>query len=268
VWNAPFRRRKTVARLGFAFAFVSIVLASFACAQSQSAASDPKAVTLAAQSIVALTHGSATRDVKLTANINWIAGPEPEAGTGVLLAKGNSESRIDLALNSGGKRTEIRNGAAGKWVNPDGKSGKYALHNCQTDPAWFFPALSSLTKVGDSRFVFSYVGEETWNGLSAVHLRVYQAQNGFKEAERLSTMDLYLDPTSLLPLGVAYKTHPDNNLLVDIPSEVRFADYRLVNGIEVPFHIQRLQNGSLMLDITVTGASFNTGLSEDTFETR
>jgi len=57
-------------------------------------------------------------------------------------------------------------------------------------------------------------------------------------------------------------------MLVEIPVEVRFADYRSVNGIDVPFHIQRLQNGSLMMDIAVTGASFNTGLSEDTFETR
>ena len=237
----------------------------------QSPASDPTAISLAAQSIVALTHGSAITDVRLTADVTWIGGPEPESGTGVLLAKGASESRIDLALNSGGTRSEIRNsfnGPAGKWVNPNGKSGKNALHNCWTDAAWFFPAFSSLGHIGDSRFVFSYLGEETWNGLSTKHLRVYQVQPGFKEAQRLSTMDLYLDPTSLLMLGVAYKTHADNNMNVDLLSEVRFADYRLMNGIEVPFHIQRLQGGALLTDISVTGVSFNTGSSDDRFQTR
>jgi len=252
--------------------FIAIALLSCsASAQNQPTSSDPRAVAFASQAIAAVTHWAAINDIRLTANITWIAGPKPEAGTGVFLAKGSSESRIDIALSSGGNRSEIRNGfhgPAGKWINPDGKSGKYAFHNCLTDPAWFFPAFSLLAKVADSRFVFSYVGEETWNRLSAQHLRVYQVQNGFKEAQRLSTMDFYLDPTSLRLLGLSYKTHPDNNMLVEIPVEVRFADYRLVNRVEVPFHIQRLQNGSLMMDVAVTGASFNTGLSEDTFETR
>jgi hypothetical protein len=187
----------------------------------------------------------------------------------VLLAKGNSESRIDLALHSGGNRTEIRNsidGPAGKWINPDGKSGKYAFHNCWTDAAWFFPALSSLANLADSRFVFTYVGEETWNGLSAQHLRVYQVQGGFKEAQRLSTMDFYLDPASSLPLEVAFKTHPDKDMNAELSTEVRFADYKLVNGVEVPFHIQRIQSGAVLIDITVTGASFNTGLSDNAFQ--
>jgi hypothetical protein len=237
----------------------------------QSPASDPQALALAAQSIAALTQGSKISDVTLTANVTWIAGPEPEAGTGVFLAKGNSESRIDLALNGGGNRTEMRNSLnlpAGMWINPDGKSGQYAAHNCWTDASWFFPPLSSLANVADSSLVFSYIGTETWNGLSTTHLRIQKVQDGFAEAQRLSTMDFYLDPTSLLVLGIAYKTHPDNNMNADILSEVRFADYRLVNGIEVPFYIQRLQNGAVLTDVRLINASLNIGLSDDAFQIR
>jgi hypothetical protein len=258
-----YRSSRLVACSLFVLAFSGFLLA-----QSHPI-SDPSAVALAAQSMAALTRGTAISDVKLTANITWLSGPEPESGTGVLLAKGASESRIDLSLNSGGKRTEIRNslnGPAGEWVNPDGKSGKYALHNCWTDAAWFFPEFSSLVNIADSSLVFSHVGDETWNGLSAKHLRVYLVLAGFNAAQRLSTMDFYLDPTSLLVLGVAYDTHPDNNMNVDLHSEVRFSDYQLVNGIEVPFHIQRLQSGAVLMDVTVSGASFNTGLSDDTFQ--
>jgi hypothetical protein len=245
-----------------------LAFSGFLLAQSHPA-SDPSAVSLAAQSMAALTHGTAISDVRLTADITWLSGPEPESSTGVLLAKGFSESRIDLSLNSGGKRTEIRNslnGPVGKWVNPDGKSGKYALHNCWTDAVWFFPEFSSLVNIADSSLVFSYVGEETWNGLSAKHLRVYQVLDGFNAAQRLSTMDFYVDPTSFFVLGVAYKTHPDNNMNVDLLSEVRFSDYQLVSGIEVPFHIQRLQGGAVQMDVTVSSASFNTGLSDDIFQ--
>jgi len=33
----------------------------------------------------------------------------------------------------------------------------------------------------------------------------------------------------------------------------------------VPMHIQRLQQGSLMVDVVLSSASFNTGLSLSTF---
>jgi hypothetical protein len=89
---------------------------------------------------------------------------------------------------------------------------------------------------------------------------------GSKQAQRLSTTDFYLDVGSLLPLGIAFNVHPDGNMNVDILSEVRFADYRLVNGIEVPFRIQRLQSGAPLMDVTVTAASFNTGTPENAFE--
>ena len=245
------------------------VLAASSVSGQDRPSSNPQAVAYATRSIAAMTGGARISDVTLTANVTWIGGSEPEAGTGILLAKGTSGSRIDLALNSGGKRTEIRsaeNGPAGRWVNPDGKSGKYAFHNCWTDAAWFFPASSSLANFADTRFVFSYIGEETWNGLSVRRLRVYQVQEGFKEVQRLSTMDYFLDPTSSLPLGMTFKTHPDKDMNGEILTEVRFADYELVDGIEVPSHIQHFQNGALVMDITVTAASFNTGLSDDAFD--
>jgi|ERR1700728_1892120 hypothetical protein len=247
-----------------------VTLPGFVLAQSHPE-SNSGAEALAAQSIRALTHGSVISDVTLIANVSWIAGPAVESGTGVLLAKGSSESRVDLALDTGGNRIEIRNsvnGPAGKWENPDRKSGNYAAHNCWTDAVWFFPALSSLGNIADSRTSFSYIGDETWNGLPTMHLRVYQVRKGTTEAQRLSSMEFYLDPASLLVLGIAYKTHPDNNMNVDLLSEVRFADYHLVNGIQVPFYIQRLQGGAVLMDIKVTKASFNAGLSDDTFQIR
>jgi hypothetical protein len=118
----------------------------------------------------------------------------------------------------------------------------------------------------DPRFLFSYIGEETWNELSTKHLRVYQVHTGSEKKQQLSTMDLYLDPASLLPLGIAFKTHPDKDMNTDIPTEIHFVDYTLVDGVEVPMHIQRLENGGLLMDVKVTAASINTVLSDDNFD--
>lgn len=45
-----------------------------------------------------------------------------------------------------------------------------------------------------------------------------------------------------------------------IPNEIRFAQYKTVNGVQIPFHIQHMLNGLVVLDITVTSATLNTGL--------
>jgi hypothetical protein len=66
-------------------------------------------------------------------------------------------------------------------------------------------------------------------------------------------------------LGLAFKTHADKDMNTDLLQQVLFADYRTVNGVQVPFHIQRLQNGGLLLDLTLTSASFNSGVLDTTF---
>src|SRR3954469_16622416 len=75
--------------------------------------SDPIAVQLAQQSMTAMSRGSIIDDVKLTANVAWIGGADPELGSGVLLGKGTFESKVTLALSEGGKRVEIRNSSQG-----------------------------------------------------------------------------------------------------------------------------------------------------------
>jgi hypothetical protein len=200
----------------------------------------------------------------------WAVGPDRDTATVTLIASGETESRVNILL-AGGSRTEVRSsldgGPEGQWTNADGKHGLFASHNCWTDAVWFFPALSSLGNFANSASVFSYVGKETWNGLSVHHLRVYSSSVALKDLAPLSTMDFYLDPGSFLPLGISFKTHSDTDMRNDIFTEILFADYRSVNGVQVPFRIQRHLGGQV-LDLTVTGVNFNSGVSDSTFSIR
>jgi hypothetical protein len=226
--------------------------------------SDPSAITLAQQSVAALTGGVTLSDVTLNANVTSILGPDYESGTAKFKAKGTTESRVDLSLGSG-LRSDARNVAnsapTGAWVKNRGNSTPYADHNCWTDAAWFFPALSSLTQTANPNFIFSYVGQEQNGGMSTQHIRVIQPG----PFQSVSAMDFYLDPASYLPLSVAFNAHPDNDMNTNIPTEILFANYQTVGGIQVPFHFQRMFNGSMVLDVTVTTANFNTGLQDSLF---
>ena len=78
-------------------------------------------------------------------------------------------------------------------------------------------------------------------------------------------MDLYLDP-STSPGSAAFNIHPDNNALLDISIEIRFSSYQSVNGVQVPFHVQKYLNGGLILDFQFSNAILNSGLTAASFQ--
>jgi hypothetical protein len=252
-----------VARLAAVTLVAIAVLSYSASAQNQPPASDPQAVAYAAQSIAAMTGSTTISDVTLTGTVMWNAGTD--TGTATLRALGTGESRMELALTSGA-RTEIRDAQTGpqlgQWFAPNNASGNFASQNCWTDAVWFFPVLGSLAT--GPNVVLSYIGPEAWNGGSVQHIQSYVYQpNQFglnPSPQQLSTMDFYLDATTLLPTAVTFNAHPDDNATTNLLVEVDFSNYQTVIGVVVPKHIQKYQQGNLMVDVVVTGASFNTGL--------
>jgi hypothetical protein len=244
-------------------AAILVVIVLLGCVSAQNVpSSDPQALAYAAQSIAALTGGTPIADVTLTGNVTWNA--DADTGTTTLRALGTGESRMDLALSSG-TRTEIRDTQTGpplgQWVSPANKRGNFAPHNCWTDAVWFFPALSSLA--AGPNIVLSYLGQTTRAGATLQHVRSYAYLAGqlpVLNPQQLSTMDFYLDAVSFLPVTITFNAHPDNDAGTNLLVEVDLSNYQTIGGIAVPMHIQRYQQGNLMVDLTISGASFNTGL--------
>jgi hypothetical protein len=155
---------------------------------------------------------------------------------------------------------------------PDGKVHSQSQHNLMTDSSWFFPALTLGRLVSSQNSSVSLVGQETRDGVSVFHLTATQQflvpdtpAEIAPELQRLSQMDIFLDSSTQLPFALTFNQHPDNNVLLDIPVEVRFSDYRAVNGVQVPFHIQRYLNNSLILDVQLQTAILNSGLAASAF---
>jgi hypothetical protein len=232
---------------------------------------DPQAVSLAIQAYAAMTGGASIQDVTLTGTERRIAGSLDETEQVTLKAMGIDNGRIDHPSSGRSEfRTSASAGPIGMWVGSDGVSHPMAGQNCWTDASWFFPAFSSAFSFSQG-VQLSYVGLETLNGASVQHIRVSKlaydkSGNRVASIAQWSQVDAYLDSQSLLPVDVRFNIYPDDDTNVRIPVEIVFSDYRVVNGIHVPFHIQRyLQNG-LNLDLTITSATFNSGLTSTTFQ--
>ncbi|MGB2633173.1 MAG: hypothetical protein WAM58_04480 [Candidatus Acidiferrum sp.] len=238
------------------------------------AAAQPQALTLLAQSAAALTGSTTISDVTLAGNAQRIAGSDDQSGTVSLKAMAAGESRMDLTL-SGGVRSEIRsfdsNGnTVGAWAGPDGVQHSISFHNLLTDSAWFFPALTLNRIASNSTMVGTYVGQETLNGQSVFHVSVSQtpAIATAPDAaimQHLAQMNFYLDPTTLLPVALSFSTHPDNTELLDISVQIQFSNYQTIGGVKIPLHVQELVNGTLSLDLQLQSATLNSGLSATQF---
>ena len=257
---------------------VSLFLVSIAAASPQTAAPDAQALQFCQRALAALTGAIPINDATLTGRARRIAGSDDESGTVVLNATAAGQARMDISLPSGTRR-EIQlsptatSGSAGSWSRADGVQHTVANHNLFTDSSWFFPSLLLARLVSSQDIILSFAGQETRNGQSVLHVA---ASRGFPSAsprvaallQHLSRMDVYLDSSTLLPVALAFNTHPDDDAGRDIPVEIRFSDYRLENGVRLPFHVQKFVNSGLVLDLQFESAAFNTGLSASDFEAR
>lgn len=242
-------------------------------AAQQTAPASPQPVQLLRGALAALSANTIPRDVTLSGTAHYIAGSTEETGTATLKATAGGASRVDLNLSSG-PRSEINNSAsnapAGKWSGPDGVSHDISIHNLLTEPAWFFPTFLVLRGLSPSGYAVAHVGHETRDGEAVEHLTISQASVPQlpPTLAHLAQTDLFLDATTLLPVALAFNIHPDDNALLDIPIEIRFSDYRPINGVQgvqVPFHIQKFLNNGLVLDLQLENATFNSGLSASEF---
>jgi hypothetical protein len=256
----------------FAVAFLCCIFALPATAQqaSTSATQGPTAVSLATYSIGALSGRVQIADITLTGTATRTAGSDTGSGTATLKALGTSNSRMDLSL-SDGTFSEIRtaqNGAPqGQWLAASGSYNNMAAHNCLTDTAWFFPALTILSQLSNPNLLATYIGQETKAGVAVYHLRlsIQSPNDPTGLLQQLSVEDLYLNASTYLPVALVFQTHPDSDALTNILVEVDFSNYQSINGVLIPLSVRKYLNGSLFLDITIQSAVLNSGLSQSAF---
>lgn len=260
--------------LAFPFLLVSGVSSAQQTAVSTSAPRDAQAVSVLQRSLAALTGTTNLSDVTLDANANYVAGSDEESGSATLKATAIGQGRIDLSL-SNGSRSEIvdtsQAAPSGSWCGTDGIWHATVAHNLYTDPTWFFPAFLISRALSTSTYAISAVDAETQGGIAVQHIKIYQQQSEATSdlatlIQGLSQVDLYLNPSTMLPMSITFNKHADNNALVNIPIEIQFSNYQTVQGISVPYHVQKYIQNELGLDLTVTSVQVNSGLSSSDFQ--
>jgi hypothetical protein len=250
--------------LSSAVLLLLVVPTSFA----QGTDSSQQAKSLLSRSLAVLVGTGTLNDVVLQ-------GSNPAGGSaGTFTLSGRLlEGRTDWSTRRGSLSLVLNASAnsepVGWWTDVSGQKHDLATHNCWTGQTWFSPALT-ITAALQQAYGAEYVGTETIRGESVDHVRFWFESGRGPQSSRdfikkLSTVDAYLDSSTGVPAVFVFQLHPEDDASINVPIEIRFSDYRSVNGVLSPFRLQRFQNGNVMFDISVATVAINSGLSDSLF---
>lgn len=256
----------------------------------------PQAASVIQQSIAAMTGGATVTDVTLTGTVTLTTGTSTESGTAVFVATASGQSLGTLTMPSG-IHTNLRDYTTtprtGLMTLPGGSPQPEPAEDLTgPHPAWFYPAFIMQSSLASS-FLSTVVGTEVRDGASVQHVAIWplgpaaaRLTSGQILAQRIAAppgapqragqYDFYLDPSSLLPVGLTVNlramTPPVNgvSLPATVPAlhealyfqeEFRFSEYEQVQGQLIPFHIHQATGNGISMDIQISSVKFNTGVT-------
>jgi len=123
-------------------------------------------------------------------------------------------------------------------------------------PPWFFPAFALFAAQQDA-LLPSWLLSSTSDDTAGQHL-VYDltfpgSTDGLPVTPPLS---LLVDPDSHLPVSISFYLRPEKaSQAANVLERVTYAGYRNVDGVMLPFHVQRYLNNALILDLSISSAT-------------
>ena len=260
--NTENRSRKT---LFFSLALFSLLMPCLGGASDKQPQQHQQSsgVTWAQQAMAALTGGNLVSSVTENGSVTRTIGGDQEQGNITLQSSGVMSSQFTISTGSGNlseTRSWDGNRPSGQWTGFDGQQHQMTQVNCWTDAVWFFPALSLLSAYSDPTLVFTDLGQVQYSGGSVEHIQVYRYLSTLPPApqqnvQQFSTIDYYLDSNTALPVAMSFSKYGDQDPTLAIPLAVVFSQYQSVDGIQIPFQVTALLNGSPFIQISLTSAA-------------
>ena len=217
-----------------------------------------------AQAQTAVSAGKSFSVVSLTATAEWTSGSLRENGTAQLLANADGSTNVQLSLGKA-SRTEVQTkvdfSRSCTWIDGARKNHKITGPNCFLSIPWFAPGLFMQSSAHLSPLLATTDDGEVQKNGSTLHQMSYLLNlespdsTIAKQIVGQSTVRVFFDPQTFLPVSLEYSAHPDNDDSQNIPVRVVFSNFQSVSGVMIPFHIEKYLQRALQLKLDVTNAS-------------
>ncbi len=186
----------------------------------------------------------------------------------IIKQRGPAQHRMDLQ-DSGTTSTTVVNGLAGAIRLPDGTKQRLPGHGALSIQSPVFPFLSDLVNTADLSVAIQDLGTKIVDGTSchgvAIMRHASSADSFAQFRDLASPLKVWVSLQSALPVRIDFIRLADDNPYLAMNFSRTFSDYRLVNGIAVPFQQSESFEGQLMYQIQFTAVQFNVTLTDTDF---
>lgn len=212
---------------------------------------------------------SAVQDFTAQGLITHFWNDNPEQGQVTIKSRGFGQFRLDSNVPEGTWSYIVNNGV-GEIHASDGRVSKIAYHNNFNSGSLTWPITKLVTAMIDPSTSVIDLGMVRLGNATGRHLRIQQVFRSGDSSNRrsnLSRRDYIFDPSAFVLLRVQDELHPDNDAFHGaLVHTLDFGNYRVVNGISVPFSIRESISGQHTWNIQLSSVAFNTGLGDSDFQ--
>lgn len=228
---------------------------------------DSRSVTLLSKSLGAVGGLKAVRSVKdyvATGTITYHWEGKVVKGNATLRCRGSRQFRLDAQLPDGTRSWVVSNGS-GQSKDTAGKISMIPYHNTISLEGLAFPYPTIAAASLNPTTHISAASELTLGGTQFEKVHI-EPRGPDKHINKLFAADYFIDPSTLLVVGVHDDTHPQSDLGRNIPHAVYYGDYRMTpQGIRFPFTITETMNTETVWSMQIDKVVFNSGLSDADF---
>jgi len=254
-----------VVRTTIATLFVLSSSLNLSSQQTTAAQRDPQAVAVLQQCLNlagGVSSVIAVADYTATGTVTYHWAGQDVAGNVTLRGRGLDQFRVDASLPTG-----VRSWAASRGVSSeraeDGSVSRSRGFATLNPSSFVVPYLLLAAALKSPNYNLSFKGAVEVDGHSAYDVQVgtvMLSPNG------IDVTDFFIDSTTSQVLVMRDMARPPTNSLEGPSHEIRFSDYRTVNGVAVPFSIKEAVGGQETWVIQLNSVTFNPGLSDSTFQ--
>ena len=208
------------------------------------------------------------RDLVASGTTTVSAGGDSQVFSVTYKLRGASQSISELAGESGSSRT-ISDGKNSATVLPDGKVSRLPSYFARSMRQMAFPFMTQISHSGASDISVASVGTREISGslcrgVTVAH-RLDRDDPLARVEDLASPMTIWVSSTTGLPMQIDYALTGANNFKAVLHLSRTFSDYRMVNGLAVPFHQEEISQGQRNIALDLSSVQFNSGLVDSDF---
>jgi hypothetical protein len=250
---------------------LSLFFPAYQSASISPAPRDPQAVAIL-NKVVSAAGGSAAinavQDITASGKVTFNWAGEEVVGSVSIKGRGIGQYRLEATLPSGPQTWAVSNGQAFK--RDSNGTVDHELFHAPTFENLAFPLQIAVVALQDSTISLVYVGLETEIGGQVHHIRVIKPVNGNADAKgvagRAATTDVFIDSNTFQTTSLSGVAFMKERVGVTCTREIQYQDYKVSNGILIPFSITELIAGQQTFNIQLDQVSFNSNLTDSDFQ--